>query len=532
VIERWRHAASVWIGSLVVLLVLAGGPPAEGADRPNGPQSTAAAKPPPAANGPAVTGSAQSANPLPPYVPEPKSAPPAPGGDMQPKGGAQESIERSSLEDLLLKKGVISIEDWIGIKAEEERRAVDRTVVAEFSGSPRWFERVRHYGYGQFRWNRLGQPNQQLRSFQDSSIGDNQGFFFRRIRYVVTGQMSEHVSVFFQPDFASNISNNTHSVSMRDMYGDLYFDRDKEFRLRVGLQRVPCSFDNYQASRVRMAIARADATNSCSTSERDMGIAFMWSPKEAQARYKRMLDYMYGPGDYGVFNVTVYNGQTLNKAEANDNKHVGLHLGYPFELPGGQLMEVGMNAMRGQFHVNHGSGANFSTTLFSLNPSLTTSGMDYRDERVNLYVYYPPQPWGFLAEYVTGRGPQRGSDGIVRERALHGGYVQGHYQHKYSDTGLVNFYSRFQAYRGGIKSTTGAPDGTMQELETGIAWEPDPQWEFTLAYSFTERMNDAVSNLSSASGCTGSGTLFTCTPGAQLNAYGNLVRFQVNFFFN
>jgi hypothetical protein len=72
----------------------------------------------------------------------------------------------------------------------------------------------------------------------------------------------------------------------------------------------------------------------------------------------------------------------------------------------------------------------------------------------------------------------------------------------------------------------------MQELETGIAWEPDPQWEFTVAYSFTERMNDSLTNLSSASGCTGSGILLNCTPGAQINAYGNLVRFQVNFFFN
>lgn len=520
-------ALLVCFGCLVVLERL----PAGAAERMQKNGTPAPPATSPSAPSPLPLSSTQSTtpNPLPPYVPPP--SPPAPGGRTQPSGGAQESIERSSLEDLLLKKGVITMEDWIGIKAEEERRAVDRTVVAEFSGSPRWFERVRHYGYGQFRWNRLGQPNSQLKSYHDSSIGDNQGFFFRRIRYVVTGQMSEHVSVFFQPDFATNLSSNTHSLSMRDMYGDLYFDKDKEFRLRVGLQRVPCSFDNYQASRVRLAIDRADATNSCANSERDMGIAFMWSPKEAQARYKRMLDYMYGPGDYGVFNVTIYNGQGLNRSEANDNKHIGFHLGYPLELPGGQLMEIGMNVMRGQFHVSNGSAANFSGTLFSLNPSLGTSAMDYRDERANFYIYYPPQPWGFQAEYVMGRGPMRGGDGIVRERSLNGGYVQGHYQHKYSDTGLLNFYSRYQTYHGGIKFTTGAPDGTMQELESGIAWEPDPQWEFTLAYSFTERLNDSVTNLSS-SGCTGAAPLIGCTPGTQINAYGNLIRLQVNFFFN
>lgn len=496
------------------------------AARPSVPPSSSLAAPATVSSDPM-----KPANPLPPYIPEPKGPPPAPGGDTQPMGGAQASIERNSLEDLLLKKGVITMEDWIGIKAEEERRAVDRTIVADFSGSPRWFERVRHSGYGMLRWNRLGQPNPKLTNFQDHSVGDKQGFFFRRIRYVITGQMSEHVSFYLQPDFASIIDNNTHSVSLRDMFGDWYFDSDKEFRLRVGLQRVPCSFDNYQPSRVRMAIDRADATQSCSPSERDVGIAFMWSPKEAQVRYKRMLDYLYGKGDYGVFNMTVYNGQTLNKSEANDNKHVAIHLSYPLELSGGQLMEVGMNASRGQFVVNHGSGANFSSSLFSLNPSLTTDAYGYRDERLNFYVYYPPQPWGFIAEYETGRGPMRGSDGIVRERSLHGGYVQGHYQWKYSDTAHANFYSRFQTYRGGVKSTTGAPDGTMQEWETGIAWEPDPQWEFTLAYTFTERMNDATTGISNG-GCSAGNFPGACVPGAQVNAYGNLIRMQVNFFFN
>lgn len=463
--------------------------------------------------------------PAQPATVTPVAGPPlAPGGDIQPSGGASQAIESTSLEDLLLEKGLITMDDWIRIKAEEERRQAERTVVAEFSGSPRWWERVRHYGYGQLRYNRLGMPNGQLRSYHDKSVGDNQGFFFRRIRYVVTGQMSEHVSVFFQPDFASDIGGNTHVLSMRDMYGDWYFDKDKVYRVRVGLQRVPCSWDNLQASRVRMAIDRSDPTNSCSPSERDMGVSFMWSPKEAQLRFKRMLDYMYGPGDYGVFTVMVYNGQGLNKAEANDNKHVALRLGYPFELPGGRLMEVGVQAYRGMFQTSNGTaptGTSTTTTLFSLNESRSTAGRDILDERVNFYVYYPPQPWGFIAEYVMGRGPKRGSDGIVRENALYGGYVQAHYQWKYSDTALANFYARYQTYHGGIKFTTGAPDGTMQETEIGIAWEPDPQWEITTAYTFTERLNDSEMTRGTAT-----------APGQQFNAYGNLIRLQVNFFFN
>lgn len=453
----------------------------------------------------------------------PTGPPPAPGGMIQ---RGEKGIESTSLEDLLLEKGVITMDDWIRIKAEEERKMSERSVVAEFTGSPRWYERITMYGYGMFRYNRVGLPNGQLRTYHDASVGDaangaQPGFFFRRIRWVVTGQVSDHVAFFLQPDLASNISGNTHAVSLRDAYGDYYFDKDKEYRVRVGLQRIPCSFDNWQASRVRMAIDRADATNSCAPSERDMGISFMWSPKIAQHRYKQMLDYLYGPGDYGVFNITVDNAEGNNVAEANDDKRVSMRLSWPFELPGGRLMEVGMNINRGQKHVSMGT-ANAGRTLFSFNESGNTEARDMRDERLNFYVYYPPQPWGFIAEYVTGRGPRRGGDGIVRESHLYGGYVQGHYQWKYSDTGLANFYTRWQEYHGGIKFQTGAPDGRMKEVESGIAWQPDPQWEITVAYTFTQRLN--LFQVEPGQTAT--------SPGQQIDAYGNLLRFQVIWFWN
>ncbi len=452
---------------------------------------------------------------------------PAPGGSI--RRGA-ESVEASSLEDVMLEKGLISVDDWIRIKAEEERRASERSVVAEFTGSARWFERINHYGYGMMRYN--VESNGNLRSYHDASVGGKNngaqpGFFYRRIRWVVTGQVSDHVAFFLQPDLASNISGNTHAVSLRDAFGDYYFDKGKEYRIRVGLQRVPCSWDNWQASRQRMAIDRADATNSCAPSERDMGVAFMWSPKIAQQRFKQMLDYMYGPGDYGVFNITVDNAQGLNNVERNEDKRVGIRLAWPFELPGGRLMEVGMNANRGMFNVNYGTAAT-GNTLFSLNESRSTSARNIVDERLNFFIYYPPQPWGFIAEYVVGRGPKRGSDGIVRESALRGGYVQGHYQWKYSDTGLANIYARYQEYYGGLKFQTGAPDDRMHELEMGVAWQPDPQWEITVAYTFTQRLN-VFNTANNIGACT---AVTNCTPGQQLDTYGNLLRFQVIWFWN
>lgn len=458
-------------------------------------------------------------------TPTASSAPKASGDNIH-RG---QRVESTPVEDLLLEKGLITMDDWIRIKAEEERRFNDRSVVAEFTGSPSWYERITMYGYGMLRYN-LG-DNGRLRTYHDASVGGKNdgaqpGFFFRRIRWVVTGQVSEHVSFFIQPDLASASTAsgfaNTHVVSMRDAYGDWNFDREKEFRLRAGLQRVPCSFDNYQASRVRMAIDRADATNSCQSSERDMGLSFMWTPKVAQQRFKQMLDYMNGPGDYGVFNVTVYNGQGLNQVETNRDKHVGVRAAWPFELPGGRLMEVGVNAMRGIFTVNNGTCAVGSTSICGLNESRSSGSRGYQDERVNFYVYYPPQPWGFIAEYVTGRGPKRGADGIVRESHLNGGYVQGHYQWKYSDVGLANIYTRWQEYHGGIKFQMGAADGTMSELETGVAWQPDPQWEFTVAYTYANRLNTFN---------TTPNTLVTA-PGQQIEAYGNLLRFQAIWFWN
>jgi hypothetical protein len=455
----------------------------------------------------------------------PSAGPPDPPRPSSERPVTERLAEGAVLEDLLLEKGLITMDDWIRLKAEEERRASESAIVAEFTASPKWYERLRHYGYGMFRYNRLGQPNGNLRTYHDASVGDERagaqpGFFYRRIRWVVTGQVSDRVGVFFQPDLASNVSGNTHVLSMRDAWGEYYLDKNKEYRFRVGLQRVPASWDNWQASRQRMAIDRADATNSGAASERDMGISLQWTPKHAQHRWKHMLDYMYGAGDWGVVNITVYNGQGLNAVEANDDKHVGIRLAYPFELPGGRLFEVGMNAYRGQFVVNRGTQA-AGTTLWSTFDSGHASG-NYLDERLNFFIYYPPQPWGFIAEYVTGRGPKRQATGRIDESHLYGGYVQVHYQWKYSDLGLANYYVRYQEYYGGLKFQTGAPDDRMRETEIGVAWMPDPQWEVTAAYTFTERLN--VFNTLTPSTAT--------VAAPQFSTYGNLIRFQLIWFWN
>lgn len=486
------------------------------------------------------------------------SGPPASGGPIRQEG----ALEPTPLEDILMEEGVISDDQWLRIKAFQEERLSERSEGLGTPGSPRWYERLRLSGWAEMRYNRLGQPNGEVISWQDSSVGkrlgDNalsalvdpsepEGFLLRRARLTVSGQVSDRVSVKFQPDFATDIDGKIYSLSMKDAWAQYYFDSDKEWRFRAGLQKIPCSFEMWQSSSRRIAIDRSDATASCQWDNRDLALSLQWTPKFAQHRWKRMVDYLFGAGDWGMINLSVYNGQGGSAKERNSDKHVAFRFAYPFELPGGRLLEVGMNAYTGKFSVKMGTPDLQSTKLFSVNSTSSLGREDFRDQRVNFYMYYPPQPWGLLAEFVTGRGPERGSNGVVENRSLQGGYVQAQYMWKYSDTGLANFYLRWQGYRGGLKWATGAPDVTSKELGWGVAWLFDPQWELTFEMAITERKNfESMVALPNGSSCdtstfnisTTNGSVFvpnpiaTCVPPAQFDAQTTLFRLQLQWYFN
>ena len=477
--------------------------------------------------------------------------------DGLPGFSAQEAspvpLKPSSLEDILLEEGVLSSEQWMRIKAAEEQRLADQTDIIELSSSPRWYERLRIYGMGEIRYNRLGQPNGDLISWDDRSVGkrlgdkeqfdpaEPGGFFFRRVRLVIAGQISDHVSMYLQPELAANIDGQVNGVVLRDAWGQYAFDSRKEWRVRAGIQKVPCSFDSWQSSRQRVAIDRADATNSCMPNQRDLAISLLYTPQFAQYRFKQMVDYLYGGGDHGMINLSVLNGQGAGEPERNSNKHFALRLAYPFEFWGGRLFEVGLNAMTGKYSVDMGNPSNTSIRLFSLTEDKTFERRNFNDRRVNAYVYFPPQPFGFLAEYVRGEGPERSKDGIVREQTFSGGYVQLQYLWKYSDIGTATFYGGWQKYNGGLKWLTGAPDVKSQAWEFGVAWMPDPQWEVTLAYAFTKRRNFEKTKELATGFCDSTfndtrneppTTNVQCVPGQQLTATGNLIRLQLQWYFN
>src|SRR5215213_7073751 len=64
-----------------------------------------------------------------------------------------------------------------------------------------WYERLSLRGYTQVRYNRLLETNESLTCPQcDRSIGRNGGFLIRRARLVVSGDVSDRVHVYLQPD--------------------------------------------------------------------------------------------------------------------------------------------------------------------------------------------------------------------------------------------------------------------------------------------------------------------------------------------
>lgn len=193
--------------------------------------------------------------------------------------GQRLSIESTSLESLLLEKGVITQEDWIRLKAEEERRIFEQSAELQMAGNPRWYERIRVTGYMQFKYN-MGATDRRFDIPLNDSFGDQQGneFYARRLRLVFQGQVSERVAFFMQ--FA--LEGGQQELSNReiiDAYSDFYLTKDKVHRIRWGLHRVPNAFDTYRSSTNRQEMDRHESVQSGAPGERDLGIAYYWSQR-------------------------------------------------------------------------------------------------------------------------------------------------------------------------------------------------------------------------------------------------------------
>ncbi len=343
-----------------------------------------------------------------------------------------------------------------------------------------WYEKIQLRGYAQFRYNRLLETNGQLRCDQcDRSWGENGGFFLRRMRLIFSGQISKRVYIYIQPDFASSASStNLHFGQIRDAYFDLGFDDKNEFRLRIGQSKVPFGFENMQSSQNRLPLDRNDGLNSAVSNERDMGAFFYWAPESKRKLFSSLIkDGLKGSGDYGIFAFGLYNGQTANKPEQNDEPHIVTRLTWPFEV-GSQIIEGSLQAYTGKYVV---------TTDQISTSTKTTKDRNYTDRRVAATFVLYPKPFGILAEYNIGEGPEfnKNTDSIEVQR-LSGGFITLTYMMKYKNHVILPF-TRFQHFDGGKKFETDARSYNVDELEVGVEWQPSPSFELVTMYTFSKR---------------------------------------------
>ncbi len=349
----------------------------------------------------------------------------------------------------------------------------------------KWYDRIQLRGYAQVRYNGLLQTNEELECEQcDKSWGGENKFFIRRVRLIFYGQISPRIYFYIQPDFASSSSTTSlHYGQLRDAYFDVGVDQKSQFRFRIGQSKVPYGFENMQSSQNRLPLDRNDALNSAVSNERDLGVFFYWAPSSKRKLFSSLVRTgLKGSGDYGVFGLGIYNGQTANRPELNANKHIVSRFTYPFEIKK-QIIETGIQAYTGKVTLTStSSGVSYATDKL------------YDDKRVaGTFVLYP-KPFGLLAEYTVGKGPQfdKTIDSITTQR-LRGGYVTASYMLNFKNNILIPFV-RYQVYQGGKKHELDARSYHVEELEIGTEWQMSKYFELVVMYTMSSRRFEDFTN--------------------------------------
>ncbi|MCW3123072.1 MAG: porin, partial [Flavipsychrobacter sp.] len=185
-----------------------------------------------------------------------------------------------------------------------------------------------------------------------------------------------------------------------------------------------------------------------------------------------------GSGDYGVVGLGVFNGQTMNKPELNNELHIVGRVTYPFQVGKKQIIEPAVQAYTGHFIMPKDQ----------ISPGVKTKfDRSYLDQRVAAGFTLYPQPLGIQVEYNIGTGPEfnKVTDSI-EEKGIKGGYAMINYNLKYKNQSFFPFV-RMQYYSGGKKQELDARSYTVNEYEAGIEWQPIKYFELTVMYTISER---------------------------------------------
>lgn len=346
----------------------------------------------------------------------------------------------------------------------------------------KWYERIGIRGYAQMRYSGVAsQSGAVLEVPADRSVNPNESFVLRRGRLVFSGDVADHLSLYAQTDFNGAPGSADYALQMRDLYGDVWLDKAKTYRVRVGQSKVPFGWVNMQSSSNRAPMERPDALNSAVEGERDLGVAVMWAPATAKQRFRELGNAtLKGSGDYGVLTAGLYSGQGLNRSDQNGDPHAVVRAAYPFKTTGGQFYELAVQAYSGRFVVPTAAitagGATFT-------PSQDVSGV--LDQRVAVTAVLYPQPFGIEAEWTVGKGPQISDDyRTIGRGALNGGYVQLNYSRQ-NQMGRWAPFARWNYFDGARKFARNAPAFDVNEVDVGVEFARWAEVEVTGMFTHT-----------------------------------------------
>ncbi len=453
----------------------------------------------------------------------------------------------NDLVDALISKGVLTEEEGKLLtkghkgEVESERKKRDKD----------WTSHIKLNGYVQNRVTPIEGGDGGTVLWPDPSVGDDtsggagQTFRIRRARIIFSGQVGDHLGFYIQPDFASaagsvsalpkdsSVSTSNNVTQLRDAYGDIFIDKGKVHRIRVGQSKVPFGYENLQSSSNRLALDRVDALNSAVRDERDTGAFYYYTPKDVQDLFKEIADNgLKHSGNYGMFGFGMYMGQGANQNDSNDQWHKVARFTYPWKTESGQIFEAGIQGYKGKYvrssgtyFINGGNNARLAVTntilgggqlaavdgvsgsgtavgrpaidsAFQKNGSSTNGEFD--DERMAVSFRMYPQPWGLEGEWNWGKTPglemAEGTAGKIGNRNLHGGYVQGSYfannvRFMNMDIGNLIPFVRWQYFDGYNKAEINAPKNQVNDWEFGTEWQIAPEVELAVVYHRMKRTN-------------------------------------------
>jgi Phosphate-selective porin O and P len=413
-------------------------------------------------------------------------------GTVRPVEASNDALLR--LLQTLRDKGAITAAEYEEIRKvvastpdpvtpEARVAAVEQRVAAQEKAlAGKWYEKIGLRGYGQVRFSNVtSSEGAVLEVPNDRSVNEPESLMIRRGRMVFSGDATEHLSVYTQFDLNGSTGAADFSLQMRDLYADVWFDKAKTWRVRVGQSKVPFGWVNLQSSQNRAALERPDALNSAVEGERDLGTSLMWTSPVAKQRFRDLTGLgLKGSGDYGVVAIGAYGGQGLNRSDVNGNVHWVGRLAYPFKLASGQFFELGVQGYRGRF-VSPVQAVTVGGT--AVTPAQRADGV--LDQRAAVTAIWYPQPFGVEAEWTVGRGPTLSADSqSIGADTVQGGYIQVNFRTQ-NRAGTWFPFSRWNYFDGARKFARNAPVTKVNEVDFGLEFAKWAEVELTAMYTRT-----------------------------------------------